>query len=135
AADVTLSLRPRLRLGRRLRRRHRRQLACHEPTRPVIAIAEGLVPRVPAPAQGDRFLARGDHELVAQMVDDLDGPLDDQGPVLAAANHDKLAHGVSPGNGTTHRTRDGFAAIVAIFARAYSTPSRERGSCWCASRG
>jgi len=50
------------------------------------SIAKGFIAGMAATAQGYMFFARRQHELIAQMVHELEGPLDNERSVFATAD-------------------------------------------------
>jgi hypothetical protein len=58
----------------------------------VGAIAKRFVVGIAAPAQGDGFFSRWNGELIAQVIRDFDGPLDNQGTVFTTANDERVGH-------------------------------------------
>src|SRR5437773_3538161 len=64
-----------------------------EPTGPVRSITEWLVLGLATAAQGNRVLPLRQRKLIAEMVNDLDEPLDDEGTIFATANDQRIGHG------------------------------------------
>jgi hypothetical protein len=61
--------------------------------RAVAAIAEGPILGMAATAQGDRLFARGNLELIADMIDDPDRALNHIGSMFSTTDNERLGHG------------------------------------------
>jgi hypothetical protein len=61
-------------------------------TRSVRTVAKRLVLGVPAAAQGYVILAGRQGKFIAQVIHDADSALNDQWPILTAANNQRIGH-------------------------------------------
>jgi hypothetical protein len=79
-------------------------LGCLKPATSVRAVTERLVSRSTAPAQRHKFLAYGESEFVAQVVQNFNSPLDQERTIFTTANDERIWHAAVLATGSSHRS-------------------------------